>query len=200
MSRRRGRVEPSAPRHDDPLTELALRASGGDRRSLEQFVALTMDDVHRYCSHLVGPARADDAAQATYLRAIRSLDGFRAESVAKAWLIGVARNTCLDLVRADARRARLRERLDQVAAVEARALPTSGGHGAVELDDLVLALAPTHREAFVLTQMLGFSYAEAASVLDCPVGTVRSRVSRAREALIVSVEVREGGRTDRVGR
>ena len=77
---------------------------------------------------------------------------------------------------------------------------TSAGHGAVELDDLVLALAPTHREAFVLTQMLGFSYAEAASVLDCPVGTVRSRVSRAREALIASVEARENSSTHRVGR
>ena len=56
--------------------------------------------------------------------------------------------------------------------------------GQVDLDDLLRELDPDQRAAFVLTQVLGLRYAEAADALGCPVGTIRSRVSRAREALV----------------
>lgn len=62
----------------------------------------------------------------------------------------------------------------------------------VVLADLLCALAPARREAFVLTQLLGMPYAQAASVARCPVGTVRSRVARARETLIALVNSAEG--------
>ena len=110
---RPGRSTRSHPpiRGDEDLTQLAARAAAGDRAAEEAFVARTIDDVWRYCRHLMGPAHADDATQATYLRALRSLGNFRGESSAKTWLIGVARNTCLDLRRTLARRARLDEHL-----------------------------------------------------------------------------------------
>jgi RNA polymerase sigma-70 factor (ECF subfamily) len=173
-------------RGDEDLTQLAVRAAAGDRAAEEAFVARTMDDVWRYCCHLVGRAHADDATQAAYLRALRSLGNFRGESSAKTWLIGVARNTCLDLRRSLARRARLDQRLQAqplllVDDLHADQLPA-------ELDDLLDELDPDRREAFVLTQVLGFPYDAAAEVIGVPIGTIRSRVARARADLLGLVE------------
>ncbi|MGN6694190.1 MAG: sigma-70 family RNA polymerase sigma factor [Aquihabitans sp.] len=175
----------AAIRGDEDLTQLAVRAAEGDRAAEEAFVARTLDDVWRYCRHLVGPEHADDATQAAYLRALRSLGNFRGESSAKTWLIGVARNTCLDLRRTLARRNRLDERL------EAQPLaPGDDLHSErlpVELDELLGQLAPERREAFVLTQLLGFPYDAAADVTGVPIGTIRSRVARARADLLALV-------------
>jgi RNA polymerase sigma-70 factor (ECF subfamily) len=66
----------------------------------------------------------------------------------------------------------------------------SGAHEAVLLRALVTALDPDRRDAFVLTQVLDLSYAEAADVCGCPVGTIRSRVARAREDLAAALDDR----------
>lgn len=191
-----GRSARSNPpiRGDEDLTELAARAAGGDRAAEAAFVARTIDDVWRYCRHLVGPAHADDATQAAYLRALRSLGSFRGESSAKTWLIGVARNTCLDLRRSLVRRSRLDERLQAQPLVlagdlHAEQLPA-------ELDELLAALAPERREAFVLTQLLGFPYDAAADVVGIPIGTIRSRVARARADLHQMVDAPEPRRAE----
>lgn len=178
-------------RGDEDLTQLALGAAAGDRSAEEAFVARTMDDVWRYCRHLVGPAHADDATQAAYLRALRSLGSFRGESSAKTWLIGVARNTCLDLRRTLARRTRLDERLE--AQPRSSADDLHAGQLPVELDELLSQLTPDRREAFVLTQLLGFPYDAAADVIGVPIGTIRSRVARARGDLVALVEADELG-------
>lgn len=141
-------------------------------------VARTIDDVHRYCAHLVGHAAADDATQATYVRALRSLHRFRGESTLRTWLIGVARNTCLDERRSLARRIRAAERIAEQPVDDPRSVVAATT--SVELEELVAQLSPDRREAFVLTQVLGFSYEDAAELLDCPIGTIRSRVARAR--------------------
>jgi RNA polymerase sigma-70 factor (ECF subfamily) len=182
---RRNRSHPPI-RGDEDLTQLAVRAAAGDRAAEAAFVARTMDDVWRYCRHLIGTEHADDATQTTYLQALRSLANFRGESSAKTWLIGVARNTCLDLRRTLARRNRLAERLEAQPLVpgddlHADRLP-------VELDELLAALSPDRREAFVLTQLLGFPYDAAADVIGVPIGTIRSRVARARADLLALVE------------
>lgn len=173
------------------MTELAVRAGAGDRVAEEAFVTRTIDDVWRYCRHLVGSEMADDATQATYLRALRSLHNFRAESSATTWLIGVARNTCLDLRRSLARKTRLEERiqaqpLDASIDLHSQVLP-------VELDEVLDQLELGRREAFVLTQVLGFSYEASAQLLDVPVGTIRSRVARARMDLLDLVGEAEAG-------
>lgn len=162
------------------LTVLALRARDGDREAEAVFVERTMRDVWRYCAHVLDVQHADDATQATYLRALRSLRGFRGDASATSWLIGVAHHVCLDEMRRWGRRDRLTDKL--------RAQPwddtaRTDGHS-TELFDMVSTLAPDRREAFVLTQVLGFSYQDAAAVVGCPVGTIRSRVARARGDLI----------------
>ena len=173
-------------RGDEDLSVLIARAADGDRDAEDAFVARTMDDVWRYCAHLLGPGLADDATQATYLRALRSLKGYRGDSSPRTWLIGVARNTCLDERRSLARRHRLVER---ITAQPTESLDrTEAPDGGVELDELVDQLSVDRREAFLLTQVLGFPYEQAAEMLDCPVGTIRSRVARARADLLALVE------------
>ena len=167
---------------DDRLNELALRGAGGDRVALSDLVRGTQADVWRLCAHLVDRQSADDLTQDVYARAIPALPRFQGESPVRLWLLGIARHVCIDEVRRRTRRRRLAARNDG-QAVETVADPT----GAVDLDDLLAGLDPDQRAAFVLTQVLGLRYAEAAEAVGCPVGTIRSRVARAREALVAAV-------------
>jgi RNA polymerase sigma-70 factor (ECF subfamily) len=167
-----------------------VRAADGDADAEAAFVARTIDDVWRFCAHLLGPGQADDATQATYVRALRSLGNFRGDSSPRTWLLGVARNTCLDERRSLARRLRL---LDRITAQPVDALDRSEQpQGEVDLAQLVDRLGEDRREAFVLTQILGFPYEEAAVAVGCPVGTIRSRVARARADLLAMVETGQG--------
>lgn len=164
------------------LDDLARRGAAGDQRAIDELVAATYHDVWRFCAHQLDPDRADDATQATFVRALTSLPRFRHESSARTWLFGVARNTCLDEMRSRGRRQRLRARL------QAQPPPDSATGADVSDLDLRRALAtldPDRRDAFVLTQIVGLGYADAAQVLDVPIGTIRSRVSRARSDLVV---------------
>jgi RNA polymerase sigma-70 factor, ECF subfamily len=78
--------------------------------------------------------------------------------------------------------------VDWQSAAEGAQPTTSRFEDSVALGELIKTLDDDRREAFVLTQHLGLSYAEAAKVCDCPVGTIRSRVARARNDLITSME------------
>ncbi|HYF47435.1 MAG TPA: sigma-70 family RNA polymerase sigma factor [Acidimicrobiales bacterium] len=170
---------------DDHLDELAVRAAGGDRVALSDLVRTTQADVWRLCAHLVDRASADDLTQDVYVRAVTALPRFRGESPVRLWLLGIARHVCVDEVRRRGRRRRILGRTPPEPAVVA----DPSGH--VDLADLLTGLDPDQRAAFVLTQVLGLRYAEAAGALGCPVGTVRSRVSRARQALVQSIAVPE---------
>jgi len=167
------------PGADDLMDELALRAAGGDRVALSDLVRGTQADVWRLCAHLVDRQSADDLTQDVYARAITALARFRGDSPVRLWLLGIARHVCVDEVRRRTRRRRIGSRRDRE-----RPEVTPDATGEVDLDDLLAALDPDQRAAFVLTQVLGLRYAEAAEALGCPVGTVRSRVSRAREHLV----------------
>ena len=160
----------------DEITRLAVAAGAGDRVAMTTFVRRTQADVWRVCSHLGDADNADDLTQETYLRALPALAGFRGESSARTWLLSIARHTCADAVRSRTRHRRMVERV----ARRRTALEEPAVSGPVELDALVAALDPDRREAFVLTQLLGLRYDEAAEVCGCPIGTIRSRVARAR--------------------
>ncbi|WP_240157324.1 sigma factor-like helix-turn-helix DNA-binding protein [Pseudonocardia broussonetiae] len=104
----------------------------------------------------------------------------------------MARHVCADAVRTAVRRPRTSgvEDWDALAAAVAPrpGLVRSAVDEAVLLRGLVDALDADRREAFVLTQLLDLSYAEAAEVCGCPVGTIRSRVARAREDLVAALD------------
>lgn len=169
----------------DELTRLALAAGDGDRRALAAFVRSSQAEVWRLCAHLVDPGAADDLTQEVYLRAVPALERFRGESSARTWLLTIARRTCADHLRRRIRRRRLVERVAATTApadaIEPDVAECVARH---DLDRLVETLEPGRRDAFVLTQVLGLSYADAAEVLDVPVGTIRSRVARARAELV----------------
>jgi len=166
----------------DELTGLLLAAAGGDRMALASFVRRTQADVWRFMAHLVDPASADDLTQELYVRALGSVPGFRGDSSARTWLLSVARRVAADEIR---RRQRRRRRLaDSHPYAEAQVETEPDATVDVELRELVAGLDEDRRAAFVLTQLLGLSYAEAAVACGVAVGTIRSRVSRAREDLV----------------
>ena len=182
----------------DHLTRLLLDARDGDRRALERFVAETQADVWRLCRYLGDDRDADDLAQETYERAVGSLHRYRAEGPARAWLLTVARRVCVDHTRRAVRRRRRDAAvMDEALAGGTSSLVVADGAERVALDSVLSQLGDDRREAFVLTQILGLHYDETAEVLGCPVGTVRSRVARARLDLMESMtDDTAGGRED----
>jgi RNA polymerase sigma-70 factor, ECF subfamily len=177
----------------DHLTRLLVAARDGDRVALDRFVAETQGDVWRMCRYLGDAQFADDLAQETYERAIGSIHRFRGDGTARGWLLTIARRTCVDHTRRAGRRRRLDRAVfdDTTAGAVGGSLAVPDLSGRVDLDDLLAQLDAERRSAFVLTQVLGLRYDEAAEVLDCPVGTIRSRVARARGDLVAMM--RESG-------
>jgi len=166
----------------EELTRLALDAGAGDRVAMTAFVRRTQPEVWRLCARLGDPDAVDDLTQEVYLRALPALAGFRGDASARTWLLQIARHVCADHVRRRTRRRALQERLTRRAAAEEAVVDDASGE--VALDEAVALLTPDRRAAFVLTQVVGLSYAEAAEVCEVPVGTIRSRVARARADLL----------------
>ena len=173
-----GRDEPDGP---DELDEIARRAAGGDRVAIEQFVRRTQADVWRLCRYLVDAQAADDLTAEVYEHALRSLPSYEGRAPARAWLLTITRRRCADEFR---RRGRARRAHDRLGPS-----PTEVGarDGEVAVHDALARLDGERRAAFVLTQLLGLSYQEAADVIGCPIGTVRSRVARARADLLSAI-------------
>lgn len=180
---------------DESITALALAARGGDPDAVDLFVRALQRDVRRYVTFLgADPQSADDLTQDTFLRALGSLHRFEGRSSARTWLLSIARRAVIDSVRYTTSRPRLSDTDDWQSAaerVQPRGLP--GFDDGIALAELLDALPDDRREAFVLTQLVGLPYAEAAGVSDCPVGTVRSRVARARTSLIEWLDDAERG-------
>ncbi|MEU6072939.1 sigma-70 family RNA polymerase sigma factor [Micromonospora sp. NPDC047074] len=176
---------------DAELTAWALAAGRGDRAAAASFVRATQQQVRRFLAALVSPGEADDLAQETFLRAMRSLPSYAGRSSTRTWLLTIARRVAADHVRAMTSRPRTVSIADRYDAPDPA---HSGFDRQVVLERLIAALPVERREAFVATQVLGLSYAEAAEVCGCPVGTIRSRVARAREDLVAAMDGRPGSR------
>lgn len=168
----------------DETTALALDARAGDAAAQAAFVRATQSEVWRFTAALVDPGAADDLTQETFLRAFKALPAFEGRSSVRTWLLGIARRTCADHLRAVVRQRRLGARLAAQAATE---LPVPDPAHRLSTADLLGRLSEERRTAFVLTQVLGLSYAEAADIEEVPVGTIRSRVARARDELVTAV-------------
>lgn len=175
---------------DDSITDWALKLGRGDRAALSEFVRLTQKDVWRLVAHLSGTENADDLTQETYLRVMGSLPRFAARSSARTWLLSLARRAWVDSVRHDSARPK-----KSAVEVENAAEQITTGESWSELADarvLLQQLPEERREALILTQVLGYSYAEAAEIAGCRVGTIRSRVARARKNLVEAIHSDSG--------
>ena len=180
-------------RDDDQVTRLALAAGRGDAAALDQFIKATERDVWRTVAFLADPGTADDLTQETFLRALGALPRFTARSSARTWLLSIARRVVVDQIRRNQSRPRTSYTVDLERVLDTR-------RGAARFEDIVEirmlldGLDTDRRDALLLTQVLGLSYAEAAEVCGCPVGTIRSRVARARDDLL-----KAANRDDQVG-
>lgn len=179
---------PDATATDEQLLATYLAADRSRAAREAAFQELTVRHRHRLfavCVRVLGsPADAEEAVQETFIRLARHADGFRGDAKLSTWLYRVARNVCTDHVRYDARRpstpvADLTERFDapdEHDPIERHAELSTVGRALQQLDDLSCRL-------LLLVAVDGLSYAEAAEVAGLAVGTVKSRVSRARQEL-----------------
>lgn len=170
---------------EDPITALALAAGQGDRAALDKFIRATERDVWRTVAFLADPGSADDLTQETYLRAIGALPRFAGRSSARTWLLSIARRVVVDQVRRNQARPRTTSQVDLEGLFGTRQT-AARFEDVVEVRMLLDGLTPERRDALILTQVLGLSYEEAAEVCGCPLGTIRSRVARARDDLIAA--------------
>jgi RNA polymerase sigma-70 factor, ECF subfamily len=174
----------------DEVTLLALRAARGDQPAMAAFIRATQADVWRLCAYLADRDSADDLTQDTYLRAMRSLPSYRAQAPVRGWLLTIARRVVADHITGRQRhRALFTEQPlpgeHTTGPGQHPAAPDHTGEHAIRA--LLAHLDPERRAAFVLTQLLGYSYAETAQICGAPVGTIRSRVARARDDLLPHV-------------
>ena len=156
------------------VEQLAARAARGDRDALGELVRQLQAPVWRFAYHLTRDRDlADEAAQETWVRAVRSLPRFRGDSSVLTWLLAIARHVVAGLIRERCRKP-----------PETPPPPAWTSTGLVEVETELDRLPPQLAEALVLTQVVGLSYEEAAEVMGVPIGTIRSRVFRARAALM----------------
>lgn len=171
----------TGPVDEEQATAWALAAGRGDQAALAAWIRFSWPIVFRFLRFQVRAIDAEDLTQETMLRAVRTLDRFEGRSSARTWVLAVARHVVLDYQRRQVRRVVEIPAEDDVWAQT----PAAG-----QVDELVAlrlavqGLPPARRLAFELTQLVGLSYPETARLLGCPVGTVRSRVARAREDLM----------------
>ncbi|HET7739385.1 MAG TPA: RNA polymerase sigma factor SigC [Mycobacterium sp.] len=175
------------PGKEDQVTWLALAAGRGDAAALEQFIKATQRDVWRSVAYLGDPGMADDLTQETFLRAITALPRFSGRSSARTWLLSIARRVVVDQIRHNQARPRAQYSVDVDKILENHRR-VEGFENLVEVRLLLDCLDEDRRHALLLTQVLGLSYAEAAEVCGCPVGTIRSRIARAREDLMTAMQ------------
>jgi RNA polymerase sigma-70 factor, ECF subfamily len=159
----------------DPDPRTLARAQGGDVDAFEELVRSYQADVWRFAYHLTRDrALADDVTQEAFIRAFRFLGSYRGDAKFTSWLFRIARNCGMDALRARKANA-LRE--------QPLPAPVTDPVSRAELAAALEAVSEDHREPFLLIEVFGLSYQEAADVLQVKVGTVKSRMHRARLSL-----------------
>jgi RNA polymerase sigma-70 factor, ECF subfamily len=170
----------------EPEPETVRRARAGDPVAFEELVRAHQADVYRLALHLVRDRQtAEDVTQEAFLHAYKSLRRFRGQSRFSTWLYRITRNCAVDAIRRRERQRRLSER----AAEGDRAEPDPSLRAA--LASALDGLPPELREGFVLIEVFGLSYREAAQVMGVFPGTLKSRMHRARHLLIKALEAEE---------
>ena len=169
--------------------ELVAAAQAGDRAALDTLLRRHIDLIHAVCARLAGnPADAADATQEALIAIVRGLPRFDRRAAPRTWMYRVATNACLDELRRRGRRPRLG--LDEVMAEQPDPAPPVDRSvtDRLTLDDALARLPDEFRVAVVLRDVQGMDYAQIAEVLQIPIGTVRSRIARGRQALAADLD------------
>ncbi len=174
--------------------ELVRRVQAGDKAAFDLLVRKYQHRIAHLVSRYVrDPAEAEDVAQEAFIKAYRGLANFRGESAFYTWLYRIAVNTAKNSLVAGGRRvpehgvdATEAEQYESGSLLRDGATPEREMLSAeieAEIHRAIEGLPRELREAITLREMEGLAYEEIATVMDCPVGTVRSRIFRAREAI-----------------
>jgi len=175
--------------------QLVERAQRGDKRAFELLVEKYQRKLARLLSRLIrDPGEVEDVAQEAFIKAYRALPSFRGDSAFYTWLYRIGINTAKNYLAASGRRAPTTTEVDAEDAegyAEGELLrdintPESlllSKEIAGTVNAAIESLPEELRSAIQLRELEGMSYEEIAKLMDCPIGTVRSRIFRAREAI-----------------
>lgn len=176
---------------------LVARAAAGDVPAFEELVRRYQDRVHNFALRWTGnPADAEEVTQEAFLKAFRAMPRFRGDAKFSTWLFQIAKNVCINLFhrgrrQMEHRRVSLQDHMDDDEAVPVQIeTPDDNPQEALLEREFaavasraIAALDPHYRDALVLRDVEGMDYADIAQILEVPVGTVKSRIHRARSEL-----------------
>jgi RNA polymerase sigma-70 factor (ECF subfamily) len=183
----------------DADLQLVRRVQYGDKRAFELLVAKYQRRISRLLARMIRePADVEDVAQEAFIKAYRALPSFRGESAFYTWLYRIAINTAKNHFAAQGRRAPTvvandigeQEGGDDAVYLSDTATPDSvyqSKQVGLAVNRAIDQLPEDLRTAIVLRELEGLSYDEIAAAMNCPVGTVRSRIFRAREAIALEL-------------
>ncbi|MQB00814.1 MAG: sigma-70 family RNA polymerase sigma factor [Actinobacteria bacterium] len=172
---------------DDLDPQVIAAARRGDVRAFEVIVRRYQHPIWRLCFHLTGErVSAEDATQEAFLKIYRYLPRYRMQSRFSTWLFAIARNCAIDELRRRARRDMLGRRASREDDIE------KDPSEVFEVRQALASLPLELREPLVWIDVLGTSYAEAADMLRIPIGTLKSRIHRARHVLALELLDEEG--------
>jgi RNA polymerase sigma-70 factor, ECF subfamily len=175
--------------------QLVERAQRGDKRAFELLVLKYQRKLQRLLSRLVrDPGEVEDVTQEAFIKAYRALPNFRGDSAFYTWLYRIGINTAKNYLVASGRRAPTStgfdneeaESFEDAEALRETATPENlmmGRQIAATINKAMDALPEDLRTAITLREIEGLSYEDIAGVMNCPIGTVRSRIFRARESI-----------------
>ncbi|MNF52173.1 ECF RNA polymerase sigma-E factor [compost metagenome] len=183
----------------DSEEQLIQQAQAGNRQAfgalMQRNQARVFQFVRRLCA---GGDEALDITQDTFLKAYLALGKWRPEARFQTWLLQIARNTTLDALRQQRRQpcAALEDCARLVSPVASPEQQLAGAQRLALLERLLARLPLEHREILLLREVEGLTYAELATTLEIQPGTVKSRLARAREAMLSSYRHANGGQLD----
>lgn len=189
--------------------QLVERAQRGDKRAFELLVGKYHRKLERLLSRLIrDPTEVEDVAQEAFIKAYRALPNFRGDSAFYTWLYRIGINTAKNYLIALGRRAPTSTEFDSEEAegfedaAGLRDINTPESQLATKqiaqtVNDAIAALPEELRTAITLRELDGLSYEEIAQIMNCPIGTVRSRIFRAREAVAEKLRPQLGTTKDK---
>lgn len=175
--------------------QLVERVQRGDKKAFELLVIKYQRKIIRLLSRLIrDPAEMEDVAQEAFIKAYRALPQFRGESAFYTWLYRIAINTAKNHLVAQGRQPMVTDRpddgesetfdeTDQLSDINTPESVLASRQIAETVNAAMLDLPEELRTAIQLREIEGMSYEEIADAMNCPIGTVRSRIFRAREAI-----------------
>jgi RNA polymerase sigma-70 factor (ECF subfamily) len=189
--------------------ELVLRAQRGDKQAFNLLVVKYQRKLARLLSRFIrDPAEVEDVTQEAFIKAYRALPAFRGDSAFYTWLYRIGINTAKNYLMALGRRA---PTSTEVEAEEAEGFEEGEQLRDINTPESVLMsneiartvnatieqLPEELRTAIQMREIEGMSYEDIAKAMDCPIGTVRSRIFRAREAIAEQLRPLLGTRRDK---